>query len=112
MLQASFEFAEILHASHDFLARITALLEAHAAECLQIDHLRDEQLARAAEDLANPGADLIEQPAVDWHLAKLRAQAGANLLGFCFRCPEFGPAIGQSDGDQAIAAHDAVRCLG
>ena len=68
--------------------------------------------SRVLPKTANSGADLIEQPAVDRHLAKLRAQAGANLLGFCFRCPEFGAAIGQSDGDQAIAAHDAVRCTG
>src|SRR3546814_20911072 len=48
-LQATLEFAQVLHARDDFLAGIAALFETHATQRLQIDHLRDEQLASAAD---------------------------------------------------------------
>ena len=38
------ELAEVLRARHDFLSRVTALVEAHAADELEVEHLCNEFL--------------------------------------------------------------------
>src|SRR5690606_1583552 len=49
---ALFEFAKILHARDDFLAGITAFLEADSAEQVQVEHLRNEAFAGLQSDPA------------------------------------------------------------
>src|SRR3546814_3399698 len=100
-LQATLEFAQVLHARDDFLAGIAALFETHATQRLQIDHLRDEQLASAAEYLADAGANLVQQPAFDRRFLKLRAQARADLLGV----GAWGPEIGRASGRERVCEY-------
>ncbi len=74
-IQAALEFAQVLHARDDFLAGVATFLETHATDGLQIEHLRDEQLAGARHDLADPGADLAQQPLIQVAFSSARRTA-------------------------------------
>ncbi len=94
-VKPSLELAQVLHAGDDFLAGVAALAKAHAVQCLQIDHLRDEQLAGRAKHLADAGAHLRQQPGVE---SDLRQLGRARLRGE----PELDPAILQAQGEAAV----------
>ncbi|MNN25928.1 hypothetical protein D3C81_1394210 [compost metagenome] len=110
-IQAALEAAEVLHAGNDFLAGVAALLEADAAEGLQVEHLRNEQFAGGAEHLADAGADLGQQPVVQGRLAQLRGEALPQAGRLAGRCPQLGAAIAQAHRQQFAGAGHALGFL-
>src|SRR5450759_1635972 len=61
-IHAPLQFAQILHACHDFLPRIAAFLEIHAADEIEIHHLRDELLLCLRQDHGNAGTNVEPVP--------------------------------------------------
>ena len=57
-----FSLPEVLAARDDLLARIAALLEIHAAEHFEVDHLRNELLLRRRKDGRNRRGDFAPPP--------------------------------------------------
>jgi hypothetical protein len=93
-IEAALEFAQVLHAGDDFLAGVAAFLEAYAADRLQVEHLRDEQLAGLGHDLADAGTNLPQQPGIEIAFGKCGGQLAAQGLGLRGGRPEFGAARG------------------
>src|SRR4051812_26335395 len=56
---APLHLAAVLRARDDLLARIAALLEVDAAQLLEIDHLRHEEVLRGSRDQGAPGLNLL-----------------------------------------------------
>src|SRR3989338_11632594 len=62
-VHAPLRFAEVLHARHDFLAGIAALLEIHATNEFKIRHLRHELLLCLRQNNGDAGMDVEPIPA-------------------------------------------------
>ena len=59
---AALDAAEVLGARDDLLADVASLLEAHRAEPVQVEHLRQEGIGRVLADARDAGADVRETP--------------------------------------------------
>src|ERR1043166_72639 len=62
-IHAALELPQIFRARHDFLTRITSLVEADPADQVEIDHLRHEHLLGLRTDHRNARCDLEPIPA-------------------------------------------------
>ena len=108
-IQAALELAQVLHARDDFLAGVAALLEADAADGLQVDHLRDQLFAGGAEHLAYAGTHLSQQPVVERRFAQLCGQRRQHSFGLGGGGPEFAAAIAETHGEHVACVYHAVR---
>src|SRR5262249_61086418 len=59
---APLQLAEILRARDDLLARVAALVEAHAADQLEVRHLGDELVLRGSGDQGKTPANVQPAP--------------------------------------------------
>ena len=62
-IHAALVLAQVLHARHDLLPRITAFLEIHSTDEVEVRHLRYELLLRLRQDDGDAGTDVEPVPA-------------------------------------------------
>src|ERR1700704_6189479 len=77
----------MLGAGDDFLSGVATLTEADAVQEIEIEHLRDESLARRQIYLRQTGANVREAP-VMFDPIRLGNIAGQSMLRQLVRCPD------------------------
>ena len=77
-MHTALHVAEVVHARHDFLARIAALVERHRAERIEIQHLRDEAVDERRSDGGQPQSNLGQRGRGRGHCGFERCDCGAR----------------------------------
>src|SRR5262245_59671996 len=101
---APLHLSQVLGASDDLLSRVAALVEAHAADQLEVGHLRHELVAGGGGDQRDAGADVQPAPPSGIGERKLAERPGRGGRGQ----GEQSPSVLQphrrrrSDGERAL----------